>query len=252
MPNVTPTPSAEALQPPRVLIVDDDAAIRELVRRYFERSGFVVSDAGDATQARAALDREQIDLVLLDIGLPGEDGLTLTRYLREHWHGAVIIISGRGDPIERIIGLEVGADDYLAKPFDLRELLARARSVLRRLQAPAAATAREPAQPRSYAFAGMRIEPDARRLIGHDGDEIALTTGEFDLLIILVEQANRALSREHLMQRLHGREAGPFDRAIDVQIGRLRQKIERDPSQPDLIRSVRGVGYLFSCPVQRR
>lgn len=252
MPTAPTSTSTDPLQPTRVLIVDDDAAIREIVRRYFERNGFLIYEAGDAIEARAMLERGSIDLVLLDLGLPGEDGLTLTRYLREHWHGAIIIVSGRGEPVERIIGLEVGADDYVAKPFELRELLARARSVLRRIQPAVTAVAAESTPLRSFSFAGMRLEPDARCLLAADGSEIVLTTGEFELLAALVEQPNRVLTREQLMQRLHGREAGPFDRAIDVQVGRLRQKIEPDPSQPVLIRSVRGVGYLFSAPVQRR
>ena len=232
-----------------MLVVDDDTAICEIVRRYFDAHGFRVSVAADAAAARASLSRESVDLVLLDLGLPGEDGLTLTRYLREHWHGAVIIVSGRGDPVERVVGLEVGADDYVAKPFDLRELVARARSVLRRVQAPSAPAG---APGSAYEFNGMRLEPDARRLSSGNGSEIALSTGEFDLLWALVEQPNRVLSREQLMQRIHGRSAGPFDRAIDVQIGRLRHKIEADPARPTLIKSVRGVGYLFAATVQRR
>ena len=235
---------------PHVLMVDDDPGIREIVRRYFELNGFRVSEAADAAIARATLDREAIDLVLLDVGLPGEDGLALTRFLRERWRGAVIIVSGRGDPIERVIGLEVGADDYLAKPFELRELLARARSVLRRAQPPPRGS--EAAAGRAYEFAGLRLDVDARRLDGREGREIALTTGEFELLSALCEQANRVLSRDSLMQRMHGRAAGPYDRAIDVQIGRLRQKIEADPAQPAIIKSVRGAGYLLAAAVSRK
>jgi two-component system OmpR family response regulator len=235
---------------PHVLVVDDEAAIRELVRRYFEANGFRVSVAGDSAMARAALGTEPIDLVLLDIGLPGEDGLTLTRHLREHWRGAVIIVSGRGDAVERIVGLEVGADDYVSKPFELRELLARARSVLRRT-AVVAAPYGTPV-PLNHEFGGFRLEPHARRVTDAQGRDIGLTTGEFDLLLALVENPNRVLSRDQLMERIHGRSAGPFDRGIDVRIGRLRQKIEADPSRPALIKSVRGAGYLFTATVVRR
>lgn len=235
---------------PHVLVVDDEPDVRLVVQRYFETNGFRVSGAGDGASARSALERDSIDLVLLDIGLPGEDGLALARHLREHWQGAVIIVSGHGDPVERVIGLEVGADDYVAKPFDLRELLARARSVLRRVS-PAAIGNGE-ATGHVFEFDGMRFEPQARRLIGADGAEIELTTGEFDLLTVLLEQPNRALSRDQIMQRMHGRAAGPYDRAIDVQIGRLRQKIEPNPSHPTMIKSVRGVGYLFASTVRRR
>ncbi len=235
---------------PHVLVVDDEPDVRLVLQRYFEANGFRVSGAGDGAAARSVLEREPVDLVLLDIGLPGEDGLTLIRYLREHWQGAVIIVSGHGDPVERVIGLEVGADDYVAKPFDLRELLARARSVLRRISPTA--TGNGEAIGRVFEFDGLRFEPQARRLTGNDGAEIELTTGEFDLLSVLLEQPNRALSRDQIMQRMHGRVAGPYDRAIDVQIGRLRQKIEPNPSHPTMIKSVRGVGYLFTSTVKRR
>jgi two-component system OmpR family response regulator len=228
-----------------LLVVDDDPAIRELVRRYFQANDFVVHEAGDAASARAVLGREPVALVLLDLGLPGEDGLTLARYLREHWRGAVIIVSGRGDPVDRVVGLEVGADDYVAKPFDLRELLARVRSVLRRVR-----TAPAPAS-EILCFAGFRLEPGARRLLDAKGEEVVLTTGEFELLHAFVGQPQRVLTRDALMQQIHGRDSGPYDRAIDVQVSRLRQKIEADAANPVLIRSVRGVGYLFAAAVTR-
>jgi two-component system, OmpR family, response regulator len=230
---------------PALLIVDDDPAIRELVRRYFQAQDFVVHEAGDAASARAVIAREAIALVLLDLGLPGEDGLALARHLRERWQGAVIIVSGRGDAVDRVVGLEVGADDYVAKPFDLRELLARVRSVLRRVQPAAAAPAD------TLCFAGFRLEPGARRLLDPHGNEVVLTTGEFELLQAFAGQPQRVLSRDALMQSIHGRDAGPYDRAIDVQVSRLRQKIETDAANPALIRSVRGVGYLFSASVTR-
>jgi two-component system, OmpR family, response regulator len=244
----TPSP---ALATHHLLVVDDESEIRELLRKYFMSQGFRVSTAADAAAGRALLEHEQVDLILLDVGLPGEDGLSLTRYLREHWHGALIIVSGRGDPVERVVGLEVGADDYVAKPFDLRELLARVRSVLRRTQ-PSAAVPVSGLRREVLEFDGLRLDVQARLLCHPDGSEIPLTTGEFELLLTLLERPNRVLSREQLMERLHGRTLGPFDRAIDVQISRLRQKIEPDPARPRLIKSVRSVGYVLTATVVRR
>ena len=235
---------------PHVLVVDDDAEIGGILSRYLGGQGMRVSLAGDGGQLREAMRRLQpIDVVLLDLGLPGEDGLSLIRELRGHWHGPVIIISGRGESVERVVGLELGADDYVTKPFDLRELLARIRSVLRRAQPIAAAPT--PAATHGYEFEGLRLEVASRRLAGRDGQDIPLTRGEFDLLLVLVERAHQVLSRDQLMNALHGRDAGPFDRAIDVQIGRLRKKIERDPAHPELIKSVRGAGYVFAARIER-
>jgi two-component system, OmpR family, response regulator len=185
--------------------------------------------------------------VLLDLGLPDEDGLNLIREL-QRCKIPVIIVSGRGESVERVVGLELGADDYVTKPFDLRELLARIRSVLRR----AVGAANEHANaPPSFEFEGFRLQPEARRLIATDGREVPLTTGEFDLLFAMVQRPNLVLSRDQLMNSVHGRDAGPYDRAIDVQIGRLRRKIETDPANPRLIKSVRGAGYLFAVAVKR-
>ena len=197
---------------------------------------------------RAAIQANAIDIVLLDLGLPREDGLDLTRYLRAHWGGAIIIVTGRGESVDRVVGLELGADDYVTKPFDLRELLARVRSVLRR-SAPALAETAGNAT--AIEFAGFRLDPDARLLTEPQGSPVTLTTGEYELLCIFLDHPNRVLSRDQLMGLMHGRDAGPFDRAIDVQIGRLRRKVERDPAKPELIKSVRGAGYLFAARVQR-
>jgi two-component system OmpR family response regulator len=230
---------------PHLLVVDDEAEIRALIQRYFGARGFRVSAAADGATLRAAIAADGVDVVLLDLGLPGEDGLELTRWLRQHWQGAIVIVSGRGEAVDRVVGLELGADDYVTKPFDLRELLARVRSVLRRVApTPKAAPARD-----VLAFAGFRLDTRARRLTGRDGTEVPLTSGEFALLALLVAAPGRVLSRDQLMARLHGRDAGPYDRAIDVQIGRLRRKIEKDPAHPQLIKSVRGAGYLFAAEV---
>jgi len=243
--SATPEPAA-----PHLLIVDDDAEIQTLVTRYFGNHGFRVSVAADGAGLRAAIEAEAIDLVLLDLGLPREDGLELTRYLRAHWHGAIIIITGRGESVDRVVGLELGADDYVTKPFDLRELLARVRSVLRRLQ-PAAAPASAAPDAADLEFAGFRLASQARRLVGPDDAEIALTSGEFELLQVFLAAPGKVLTRDQLIGQMHGREAGPFDRAIDVQVGRLRRKIERDAARPELIKSVRGAGYVFTARVQR-
>ena len=231
-----------------LLVVDDDPDIVLLIARYLSAQGFRVTSAADGRAMREAITRESVDLVLLDLGLPGEDGLELTRYLREHWRGPVIIVTGRGESVDRVVGLELGADDYVTKPFDLRELLARIRSVLRRVaeRAPAAASGGE-----SFAFAGFRLDPRSRELRDARGAAVDLTTGEYTLLKLLVEHPNRVLSRDDLTSWIYGRDAGPYDRAIDVQIGRLRRKIETDPSEPALIKSVRGAGYLFAAKVTR-
>lgn len=233
-----------------LLCVDDEDEIRELLSRYFDKHGFRVSTARNGAELREVIARESIDLVLLDLGLPGEDGLALTRYLREHWRGAIIIVTGRGDSVDRVVGLELGADDYVTKPFDLRELLARVRSVLRRSAVPAPAPASAANARTRLGFAGFTLDLAARSLQAPDGNPVTLTSGEFDLLCAFVEKPNRVLSRDVLMNSLHGREAGPFDRAIDMQIGRLRRKIETAPDQPELIKSVRGAGYLFVPPVE--
>lgn len=234
-----------------LLIVDDDAEISALVSRYFSAQGFRVSVAGDGSTMRQVLAVETVDLVLLDLGLPGEDGFELTRHLHQHWRGPVIIITGRGEAVDRVVGLELGADDYVTKPFDLRELLARIRSVLRRAVKPAAAEIDSNPEDRPFRFAGYSFALQSRTLTDPQGNDVPLTTGEYDLLRVFVEQPNRVLSRDTLMTRIHSRDAGPFDRAIDVQIGRLRRKIEADPASPALIKAIRGVGYLFTGQVTR-
>ena len=233
---------------PDVLVVDDDVEIVALIQRYLGAHGFGVRAAHSGAEMRAEVDAREPDVVLLALGLPDIDGLSLLQQLRTHWQGPVIVVSGRGGAVERVVGLELGADDYVAKPFDFRELLARIRSVLRRaapVEPPPA-----PVQPRRLAFAHLVIDLGARRMHDAEGNEIALTTGEFDLLRALLERPNQVRSRDELMNSLYGREAGPFDRAIDVGIARLRRKVEPDPANPDLIRSVRGMGYLLAAEVR--
>ncbi|WP_235567144.1 response regulator [Lysobacter sp. Root604] len=230
---------------PSLLVIDDDADIVALLSRYFGANGYKVVAAASAAQARALIRSQVIDLVLLDLGLPDEDGLSLLRHLQTQWRGPIIVVSGRGEAVERVVGLELGADDYVTKPFDLRELLARTRSVMRRAVASLSAPATS-----GLAFEGFKLDLLARRLVDATGEEVPLTTGEFELLKALLEHPREVLSRDQLMTSVHGRQAGPFDRTIDVGIGRLRRKIERDPGEPKLIKSVRGAGYLFAAEVR--
>ncbi len=229
-----------------ILVVDDDREIALLLERYLCAQGFAVGVVGSGREMLAHLAGNTVDLILLDLGLPGEDGLELTRHLHEHWRGPVIIVTGRGDSVDRIVGLELGADDYVTKPFELRELLARIRSVLRRAgERPR----RDDVLPSAYHFAGFRLEMHSRTLTTTGGEAVALTSGEYDLLRVFVTHPNRVLSRDELMNHLYGRDSGPYDRAVDVQVGRLRRKIETDPASPRLIKSVRGAGYMFSDEV---
>jgi two-component system OmpR family response regulator len=230
-----------------ILVVDDHPDIREMVQSYLEEEGFKVSTANDGDAMRRIMAQGGVDLVLLDLILPGEDGLTLARKLRLDSNVGIIILTGRGETVDRIIGLEMGADDYLPKPFHLRELLARVKSVLRR------ASAREqlsPDRPSSARFNGWLLDLTARELTSPRGETVRLTTGEFDLLAAFVSNANQVLSRDRLLDLARNREAGPFDRTIDVQVGRLRRKLDDDPHQPSLIKTVRGSGYIFTAQIE--
>ena len=234
----------------RLLIVDDDPSVRSMLREYLGTHGYEVDEAGGGTQMRECLERALPDVVLLDIRLPGEDGLSLARYLRERYDLAIIMVTASGDVIDRVVGLELGADDYVAKPFDPRELLARVKSVLRRLQvrpaAAEAATAPAPARPARQRFGRCEIDVEARRLFGADGAEVAMTAMEFDLLRVFLANPNRVLSRDQLLVHTRNREWEPFDRSIDIRIGRLRRKVEPDPTgEPRCIRTVRNAGYMF-------
>jgi two-component system, OmpR family, response regulator len=230
-------------------ILDDEPDITRLIARYFGAQGFRVSELHRGAALAALMQSDPPALVLLDLGLPGEDGFAIARQLREHHRVGLVIVSGRGDPIDKVVGLEVGADDYVTKPFDLRELLARVKAVLRRLEGVPVAPSVPPAA-EGFRVAGWRIEVAARRVSGADGAELALTGGEFDLLVVFCRHPARVLSRDFLLDATRGREAGPFDRTIDVQVGRLRRKLEADPERPALIKSVRGAGYLLALPVE--
>jgi DNA-binding response OmpR family regulator len=230
-----------------ILVVDDQKEICEVVREYLSGEGYKVSVAHDGPGMRRSMQQSQVDLVILDLMLPGEDGLTLARQLRETSNVGILILTGRGETVDRIIGLEMGADDYLPKPFHLRELLARVKSVLRRV------SARDGEKPKSRTkarFAGWNLDLATRELLSPKGDEVRLTTGEFDLLAAFVNNANQVLSRDRLLDLARNREAGPFDRTIDVQVGRLRRKLEEDPERPTIIKTVRGTGYIFTPQVE--
>ena len=233
-----------------IAVVDDEIDITRLLAGYLGSQGFRVTELHSG---RALLDLMQTDapaLVLLDLGLPGEDGFVIARQLREHWQCGLVIVTGRGDSVDKIVGLEVGADDSVTKPFDLRELLARIKAVLRRV-APAESSAAAAAAPprQKLRFADWSLDVAARSLCDAQGREVALTSGEFDLLCAFARHPGRVLSRDFLLEQTRGREAGPFDRTIDVQIGRLRKKLERDAEDPQLIKSVRGAGYILVSSV---
>jgi len=235
---------------PHILIVDDDREIRDLLGRFLERQGLRVSLARDAREARKLWPLGRYHLVVLDLMLPGESGLDLARWLRGQSDVPIVMLTAMGEETDRIVGLELGADDYMAKPFNPRELLARIRAVLRRAGGEGADRAKDP-QPRAIRFAGWTLEPGRRRLADPQGAEVILTGGEYELLAVLVERPNRVLTRDMLMDLLHGRQAGPFDRAIDVAVSRLRRKLEDDGRNPSLIKTVRGGGYVLAAEVTR-
>jgi len=235
---------------PHILVVDDDREIRDLLGRFLERHRLRVTTVRDGREARRAWTNGHYQLVVLDLMLPGETGLDLARWMRGQSDIPIVMLTAMGEETDRIIGLELGADDYMPKPFNPRELLARIRAVLRR----AGDTGDHRADPtaRALLFNGWTLEPGRRRLLNPEGAEVALTGGEYDLLLALVERANRVLTRDMLLDLLRGRQAGPFDRAIDVAISRLRRKLEDDGRNAQLIKTVRGGGYVLAATVERR
>lgn len=232
-----------------VVIVDDEPDIRETLEEYFELKGYRVSSVENAAGMRDLLERDgdAIDLAVVDISMPGEDGLSLTRHIRESSDLPVIILTAFGEPVDRTVGLEMGADDYVAKPVDLRELEARVRAVLRRVRRGASATssAGEQSGASVVAMGVCQLDLDSRKLFGGDGAEIPITAMEFDLLNAFAGSPNRVLSRDQLLEQAHNRDWEPFDRSIDIRIARIRRKIEQDPSKPEIIKTVRGAGYIF-------
>ena len=233
--------------PLHIAILDDEVEITALISNYLGGRGFRVTQLHRGADLLALMAADAPALVLLDLGLPGEDGLAIARQLREHWRCGLVIVTGRGDAVDKIVGLEVGADDYVTKPFDLRELLARITAVLRRTTAATAppATAEIAPERRRLQFAGWEIDVAMRSLTSPEDEPVPLTTGEFDLLRTFAEHPGRVLSRDFLLEQTRGREGGPFDRTIDVQVGRLRKKLRDDTEDPRLIKAVRGAGYVL-------
>ncbi len=233
---------------PHILVVDDEESIREPLIDYLTRNGLKVSEAASAAAARDVLDQGGIDLVLLDVMMPGEDGLSLTRSIRAQSSLPIILVTARVEDLDRIIGLEMGADDYVSKPYNPRELLARIKAVLRRAGTDKTS---EEEDGQSYIFAGYTLEVEARRLLDHTGEEIVLTGGEFSLLQVLLERAGRVLNRDQLLDLTQGRQTHVFDRSVDNQVSRLRKKLEEDPKAPQIIKTVRGGGYVLASRVER-
>ncbi len=234
---------------PHILIVDDDSEIRDLLSRFLSKHDFRVTTAKDGREMEQALKDWAIDLIVLDLMLPGDDGLTLCRRIRADSFVPIIMLTAMAEDVDRIIGLEVGADDYLPKPFNPRELAARIKAVLRRVSAPPVPTAAD-AEAEKLSFAGFELEQSTRTL-RRAQEAIPLTAGEYDLLVAFVEHPRRVLNRDQLLDMARGRAAIPFDRSIDVQVGRLRKKIELDAKNPALIKTVRGGGYMFTAEVVR-
>jgi two-component system, OmpR family, response regulator len=231
---------------PHVLVVEDDREIGRLVSRYLSSHGCRVSLAGDGREMDQVMAASRIDMIVLDLMLPGEDGLALCRRLRAASDLPIIMLTAKGDEVDRIIGLEMGADDYITKPFNPRELLARVRAVLRRTSLGG----EMPAGRGALCFGGWRLDLTLRQLISPDGSLVALTSAEFDLLQALCERPGRVLSRDRLLDLTNGRSTGSFGRSIDVLVSRLRRKIEDDPHSPVVIKTVRSGGYLFTPDVQ--
>jgi len=234
--------------PDHVLIVDDDAEIRSLLREYLEKNGYRVTAVADGRGMWSALDAGSPDIIVLDLMLPGDDGLTLCRDLRARSEIPVIMLTARGEETDRIVGLEMGADDYLAKPFNPRELLARIKSILRR--ARSLPENLQPEAVRHYRFAGWVLEVDTRNLTSPGGVVVVLSGTEFKLLRIFLAHPNRVLNRDQLIDLMLSRDASPFDRSIDVQVSRLRHRLGEHPKEPAIIKTVRGEGYVLSVPVE--
>lgn len=237
---------------PRIVAVDDDRDILETLLEYFTANDIDIDIAPEGNTLRRMISERSYDLAILDLKLPGEDGLSLCRFLREEYDMGIVMLTGAGDSIDRIIGLEVGADDYVSKPFELRELLARVRSILRRVKSDRLKsessenhdTQRDDTN--EFRFGSVTVNVNMRCLMLQSGEVLALTRMEFDLIKAFAERPNRVLSRETLLEIAHGRDWEPFDRSIDVRVTRLRRKIEPDPEHPIFIRTIRGVGYIFN------
>jgi len=230
-------------EPQHILVVDDDSDVRWMVRKYLSKHGFNVDAADGGAQMRQQFDKQEYDIVILDITMPGEDGLTLARYLRENYSVGIIMLTASAEVVDRVIGLEMGADDYMTKPFEPRELLARVKSVARRLGGLSVAKSGNTDDRVQFGQCSLDIE--AHRLYDTDGHEVAITNMEYDLLKAFAENPDKVLNRDKLLNLAHNREWDPYDRSIDIRIARLRRKIEPDPAKPRVIKTIRGAGYMF-------
>ncbi len=235
----------------RILVVDDDAQVRTLLRNLLETEGYTVSEAANGDQMRLVLEKEPINLVTLDLNLPGENGLALAGTVRAKSNVPIIMITAKADDVDRIVGLELGADDYVTKPFNLREVLARVRAVLRRYEGTTQAQLSGAGEHETFGFPGGVLDVTARELMTTAGGKTELTTAEFNLLELFIRRRGRVLSRDAIMNALRGQEWAPLDRSIDALVARLRKKIEPDPENPSLIKTVRGAGYVFVGDVTR-
>ncbi|MFN3211737.1 MAG: response regulator [Henriciella sp.] len=232
--------------PVHILVCDDEPDIRDMMSTYLQRRGYTVSTAESGSSLDAALEEnDDIQLIILDINMPGEDGLSVLRRLRTEMSLPIIMSTAAGDTVDRVVGLELGADDYLAKPVDLRELEARIKAVMRRGGSAQSNASADPKTDGDVLVDGLTINLEGAKLTGRDGEDIPLTAMEFSLLRAFVEHRGRVLNRDQILQMAHDRDWDPFDRSIDIRISRLRRKIERNPSHPVLIRTVRGLGYIF-------
>jgi len=228
-----------------ILVCDDERDVREMLQEYLTRRGYDVAMAENTDGLRAALAAGAVDLVLLDINMPGEDGLTALRNLRTEDQVPVVMLTAAGEVFDRILGLEMGADDYLSKPVDLRELEARIKAVLRRKTREDGATGVPAATPRSAKFGEFTLNLEAAKLFAADGSEVPLTAMEFSLMKVFAENRSRVLNRDQILEQAHDRSWDPFDRSIDIRISRLRRKIEANPQKPQIIKTVRGIGYIY-------
>lgn len=229
-----------------IVVVDDERDIRETVAEYLEMNGYKVSKADGGRALRKIVAAGRVDLAVLDVTMPGEDGLSLARWLRDQGNAGVIMLTARDSIVDRVVGIEMGADDYVTKPFDLRELLARVKAVLRRVGQAPGPVPETRSDHRTVRFGACRLDLEAHKLFSQDDGEIPLTAMEFDLLRAFAERPNRVLTRDQLLDLAHNRDFEPFDRSIDIRIARIRRKIEVDPAKPSVIKTVRGAGYLFS------
>ncbi|MEO4042056.1 response regulator [Hoeflea sp. CAU 1731] len=228
----------------RILVCDDERDVREMLQEYLQKRGFMVSTAGNGVELREVLAELGVDLIILDINMPGEDGLSILRSLRPDNATPVIMLTAAGEVVDRIIGLEMGADDYLGKPVDLRELEARIKAVLRR-RSVGETEKQSKDKTRSARFGEFQLDIEAAKLLASDGAEVPLTAMEFSLLKVFAENRGRALTRDQILEQAHDRSWDPFDRSIDIRISRIRRKVEVNPEKPMIIKTVRGIGYIY-------